>query len=255
MQTYDWEDDSTISAHDWIVERALKRHQSAIFEFWHFLHDFPMMGMAHRIGKKLIRELVGAPKILVGESNWFRAKPEKEFLSLALPPEFVADQRYNNAGQVYRYFADNAKCAVAESTYQKEKTTAWVQEYRTEGLKDILDLRSWTEEDERSDRNDENYNSFLVALIYCELLTQNPEHYFDQEDKARIKWKRAYLMPRFIADSARYCGFTGIMYQSIRYRGDNLVLFNSDANFFPSGVAHEISLTERDLILHRHPVS
>jgi len=48
----DSDDDAAISSHDWNVKRALKRHQDSIFNFWYFLHDFPMLGVTHPIRAK-----------------------------------------------------------------------------------------------------------------------------------------------------------------------------------------------------------
>lgn len=247
----DLDDDSTISSHDWKVDRALKRHGRPIFDFWRFLHDFPMLGSGHPVGRKILRELRQSPPVDLGKSHWFRANVERRFLTSRPPPEFVGDQRYNNCGQSYYYLANDPRCAVAESTYCKETKMAWVQRFQVERLENVLDLRPWNDEDENVDENDERYSLFVMALIFCDLLTQLPEHYFDQEDKnrAKIKWKPAYLMPRFVADAARHCGFSGVLYSSVRYGGQNLVVFNSDWNPKADGDSYELSLTEEDLMI------
>jgi hypothetical protein len=251
MLSDDFENDPTISSHDWKVAQALKRHGRAIFDFWHFIHDFPMLGLAHPIGKKILQELNTSPKITLDQGHWFRANMEREFLTSRPPREFVPEQRYNSSGQPYPYLSNNAKCAVAESTYSKGTKTAWVQRFQVERLENVLDLRPWNDEDENVDESDERYSPFVMALIFCDLLTQLPEHYFNQEDKnkGKIVWKPAYLMPRFVADAARYRGFSGVLYSSVRYRWQNLVVFNSDWNPKPDGDSYELSLIEEDLII------
>jgi hypothetical protein len=242
------DDDTTISSHDWNVERALKRHGREIFNFWHFLHDFPMLGLTHPIGRKIIRELKKSPKTVLGESSWFRANQKREFLASRPPRLSVPEQRYNSSGQSHLYLSNNAKCAVAESTYNKETKTAWIQKFQIERLENVLDLRPWNDEDENVDEKDEHYSLFLTALIFCDLLTQCPEHYSNGESEKEIKWKLAYLIPRFVAEAARYSGFSGVLYSSIRYRWQNLVVFDSDCNPKVDGDSYELSLTEEDSI-------
>ena len=92
-----------------------------------------------------------------------------------------------------------------------EIKTAWVQRFQVEHLENILDLRPWNDEDENVDEKDERYSPFVVAMIFCDLLTQLPEHYFNRKDeeKKAIQWRPAYLMSRFVSDAARHCGFFG----------------------------------------------
>ena len=240
------DDDTTISSHDWKVQRALKRHGREIFNFWYFLHDFPMLGLTHPIGRKIIRELKKSPKTVLGESNWFRANQKREFLASRPPRLSVPEQRYNSSGQPHLYLSNSAKCAVAESTYNKETKKAWVQKFQVERLENVLDLLPWNDEDENVDERDESYSTFLTALIFCDLLTQCPEHYFNGESEKEIKWKLAYLIPRFIAEAARYSGFSGVLYSSIRYRCQNLVVFDYDWYPKTDGDSYELSLTEED---------
>jgi hypothetical protein len=252
----DSDDDAAISSHDWNVKRALKRHQDSIFNFWYFLHDFPMLGVTHPIGRKILRELKKSPKIVLEQSYWFRASINKDYLLLRPPHELVPEQRYNSGGQPYAYLSNNDKCAVAEVIHNKETKAAWVQQFQIERLENVLDLRPWNDEDENVDERDKSNSLFLIALIFCDLLTQCPEHYFteyysNKDDAQKVKWKCAYLMPRFVSDAARYCGFSGVLYPSVRYRWQNLVVFNSDWNPKPNGDFYELSLTEEDSI-HRN---
>jgi hypothetical protein len=114
-------------------------------------------------------------------------------------------------------------------------------------------LRPWNDEDTNADERDESHSLFLTALIFCDLLTQCPEHYFteyysNRKDAQKVKWKCAYLMPRFVSDAARYCGLSGVLYPSVRHCWQNLVVFNSDWNPKADGDPYELSLTEEDSI-------
>jgi hypothetical protein len=243
------DDDSTVSSHNWRVEEALKKHGQSIFKFWYFLHDFPMMGLAHPIGRKIVQALKACPQTSIRQSHWFRANQMKAFLSSRPSHQFVPEQRYNSGGQPYLYLSNDAKCAVAESTFNKEIKTAWVQRFQIEHLDNVLDLRAWNDENENVDERDERYPLFIIALIFSDLLTQCPEHYFNGENPKKIKWKQAYLMPRFVADAAKYCGFSSVLYSSVRLQHDNLVVFDSDWSPKPDGDSYELSLTEEDLII------
>jgi hypothetical protein len=251
MLSDDLENDSTISPHEWKVDQALKRHGKSIFNFWHFLHDFPMLGLACPIGRKIIRELKTAPKTALGANSWFRANLNRKFLTSRPPPELVGDQRYNNSGQSYYYLADDPKCAVSEITCRTRTKTAWVRQFHIERLENILDLRPWNDHDENVDEKDDRYSLFVMALVFCDLLTQLPEHYFNQEgkNKKKVIWKPAYLLPRFVADAARHCGFSAVLYSSVRYRRQNLVVFNSDWNPKNVGAPYQLTLTKKDLML------
>lgn len=254
MLSEDLDDDSIISSHDWKVRQALKRYQTSIFKFWYFLHDFPMLGLTHPIGGKIIRELKKSRKSVLGQSYWFRASINKEHLFSRPPHELVPEQRYNSSGQAYTYLSNDAKCAVAEVIHSRETTkSAWVQRFHIEQLDNVLDLRPWNDEDENVDEKDNEYSLFVTALIFCDLLTQCPEHYFTEyycskEDTQKVKWKCAYLMPRFVSEAARYCGFSGVLYPSVRFRWHNLVVFNSDWSPKADGDAYELSLTREDSI-------
>lgn len=47
-------------------------------------------------------------------------------------------------------------------------------------------------------------------------------------DDPDSEWKPQYFLPRYIADCARQAGFKGIIFESPRHFGSNLVLFEWD---------------------------
>jgi hypothetical protein len=63
---------------------------------------------------------------------------------------------------------------------------------------------------------------------------------------AATAWKPEYLVPRFIADCARYAGYRGIIFNSSKHHDENLVLFAwEDLAITPEGNP-VLRLVERD---------
>jgi hypothetical protein len=222
--------------HEATVEQALRKHGEKLFEFYRFLHKFPMLGAAHPFGKKILRELRKSPRISLDKPHWFRARVNKEHGFGPAPIEKVSDQRYNSSGQPRWYFADNAEAAVAEVA---PEGSAWVQRFDVGHLDGLLDLRSWRADDERVLDEEGEYHPphglLVVSLVYGDLLTQR--HYLDDESR---QWKPEYLVSRFIAEAAITSGFVGILCLNVRYPGENLVMF--DPNWNPKELGEPISV-------------
>ncbi len=223
--------------HEATVERALRKHGEKLFEFYGFLHKFPMLGATHPFGKKILRELRKSPRISLNKPHWFRARVNKEHGFDPAPVAKVSDQRYNSSGQPRWYFADNAEAAVAEVA---PEGTAWVQRFDVGHLDGLLDLRSWRADDDRVLDQEGDYHPphglLVVSLIYGDLLTQRP--CLDDEDR---QWKPEYLVSRFVAEAASASGFAGILCGSVRYPGENLVVF--DPNWCPKKLGEPVSVT------------
>jgi hypothetical protein len=232
--------------HEETIEHALDRHSKELFKFYDFLHKFPMSGMAHRFGRRLFRELLKAPHLTLPEGLWFRAKPKPEQCCGLAPRENVGDQRYNSSGHPFFYLANNPTCAAVELLASADQKSAWVQSFHVDKLEDVLDLRPWDAEDDRVFDGDGNYSPkhplLLIALLYSDLLLLKPR----LKGKAVI-YKSEYLMPRFVSDAARLAGFSAILFPSVRYDGDNLVVFKEDWTPKPDGEPREETLTEEDL--------
>jgi hypothetical protein len=209
-------------AHEATVDRALGKHGEKLFAFCGFLHKFPMLAATHPVGKRIISELRKAPRIALSQPHWFRARVDKTHGFGPAPAEKVGDQRYNSSGQPRWYFADNAEAAVAEVAQDGK---AWVQAFDVGPLDGLLDLRSWRADDDRVLDEEGDYHPphdlLVVALVYGDLLTQR--NYGDDEGR---QWKSEYLVTRFVAEAASAAGFTGILCGSVRYPGENLVVFD-----------------------------
>jgi hypothetical protein len=232
-------------AHEATVERALRKHGEQLFEFCRFLHKSPMLAATQPVGKRIIRELRKAPRISLSKPHWFRARVDKTHGFGPAPAEKVADQRYNSSGQPRWYFADNAEAAVAEVA-QDGKT--WVQAFDVGQLDGLLDLRSRRADDDRALDEEGDYHPphglLVVSLVYGDLLTQR--NYGDDDGR---QWKPEYLVTRFVAEAASAVGFTGILCGSVRYPGENLVVFDSAWSPKPLGEPIEVTLDKDALRL------
>lgn len=222
------------SDHEATVAKGMQKYGRKLFDFWGFLHKSPMLGSTHSFGKLILRELRRAPRVTVHTARWFRAREDKEHGFGPAPAERVSDQRYNTSGQARWYFADSAETAVAEVA---AKGTAWVQEFDIGELNGLLDLRVWKADDDRALNADGDYvpphGPLVVSLIYGDLLTQL--HYGDEDDR---RWKPEYLVTRFVAEAAIAAGFTGILCNSVRFPGQNLIVF--DPKWIPTTVGEPV---------------
>lgn len=84
----------------------------------------------------------------------------------------------------------------------------------------------------------------VVSLVYGDLLTQR--NYGDDEGR---QWKPEYLATRLVAEAASAAGFTGILCGSVRYPGENLVVFDPAWSPKPVGEPVEVALDEDALRL------
>jgi hypothetical protein len=227
-------------AHEATVEQALRKDGKKLFDFYGFLHlhKSSMLGATHPFGKKIMRELRKAPRISLSKPRWFRARVDKTHGFGPAPAEKVSDQRYNSSRQPCWYFADNAEAAVAEVAPDGK---AWVQVFDVGHLDGLLDLRSWRADDDRVLNKEGDYRPphglLVISLVYGDLLTQR--NYGD--DKGR-QWKPEYLVTRFVAEAASAEGFMGILCGSVRYPGENLIMFDPAWSPKPLGEPREVAL-------------
>jgi|ERR1043165_1003683 hypothetical protein len=231
---YPWE-----QQHETMVERALEKYGERLFQFNQFLHRFPFLGTTHPFGKKILQEIGKAARTPLHKFEWFRARESKEHDFGPTPAELVGDQRYNSSGQPRWYFSDNPEAAVAEVT---KGDTAWVQRFDVGNLEGLLDLRSWRADDDRVLDEEGNYRSphglLIVSVVYGDLLTRRHYTGGHESDSQKRKWKPEYLVTRFVADTASRAGFRGILCGSVRYPGENLVVF--DPSWCPKPVGEAL---------------
>ncbi|MFH0984133.1 MAG: RES family NAD+ phosphorylase [Candidatus Omnitrophota bacterium] len=195
-------------------ERLRKKYIPAIKDFGEFLEKYPYLGCAHKMGRKIYNALRQFPKVGISNEIWWRArKPEgaKKFLTKdMLPPKQPeAEGRFNHYGQRVFYLAESKDAALIE-TLEKGENIAWIQRFVITEIDNILNLTML------ASRQDELEG--LPWFINVKLRSLVPG--------SRAIWRPEYFIPRFIADCARSMGFNGILFDSPRHKGKNLVLLN-----------------------------
>jgi len=123
----------------------------------------------------------------------------------------VPEGRYNHFGQSFLYLADNPETALRETSPHKDGICV-IQKYQLRLISNILDFRT--------DYGEMNPDLGILpaALIYGGMISEKPN--------GTSSWKPEYFVPRFIADVARYWGYSGIIFTSVHQTGNNLVLFH-----------------------------
>ncbi len=242
-----WQDVGTAypyeKQHESYVKAALSKFGRNLFEFQSYLLKHPLLGASHPVGRRILREMRNLPRTKLGPSVWFRARETKDHGFGPTHRPLVGDQRYNSSGQPRWYFSSTVKTAVAEAG---RKGAAWVQQFKLNGLNDVLDLRSWAADDDRAMNGEGEYNPpqglLGVALIFTDLLVQRADVV-----SAESRWKPEYLLPRFVADAAEADGFAGILCGSVRFPGTNLVVFDPNWDAKPEGAPQHLTLDPEDL--------
>ena len=235
-------------SHEQRIEKALKRHSEKLEEFAKSLRTTPYLGASHSIGKRIVKEIETFTKTSLTNESWFRARRVDSPVPMTTddlrPPDptkhRIPEGRFNHFGQACWYLADDARSAASEVTSSEERL-AWVQEWKLEQMSKILDLRPWHSEDERVyDHNGEviDFPLLPVALVFGDHLNARPEK--------ESRWRPEYLVPRFVADAARHAGFSGILFQSTRSFGNNLVIFDRNASLHPIGTTNLIVLDQKE---------
>jgi len=149
----------------------------------------------------------------------------------------IPEGRFNHFGQACWYLSNEAEAAAAEVTSSEERL-AWVQGWKVEHARNVLDLRAWYADDDRAFDQEGRPLAFpllAIALIFGDHLSETSER--------KCALRPEYLVPRFVADAARHAGYSGILFKSVRSLGENLILFDGQAALIPVG---EPKLTQLD---------
>ncbi len=157
------------------------------------------------------------PKITISKEEWYRARHIDSGKKLKKndmgPPDPTKTQifegRYNHFGQSHWYLAKSEKAAAKEKLENNERMI-WLQRVYIKKAKNILDVRRWWHGE------DMGLPVIAMGIIFSGALEKPVER--------NKNWKPEYFVPRFIADSAKYAGFNGILFNSDRHYDDNLVL-------------------------------
>lgn len=235
--------------HEKQLEAARQRYDEKLYELSKFLRTTPYLGALHPMGKKIAKEIKKFPKSVLSDEFWFRARrvdsPSPMTTDDLRPPDpdkhEIPEGRFHHYGQACWYLANDRTAAASEVTSSTERL-AWVQQWKTELISNLLDLRAWQSDDDRvldDEGEPMEFPSLAVALIFGDRLTAKP--------KKDCSWRPEYFVPRFVADTARRAGFSGILFTSTRSYGENLVLFDRNAALVPVGTPELIHLAKRKL--------
>lgn len=208
-----------------------REYSRQLNDFVLWLERFPYLGVDHPLGKKLLKQIKLFPETSHTQSDWWRARRVQGPVLLTSgqmgPPPTPpgSEGRYSHHGQTVFYLASSKEDAAAEVLHPGE-CLVWVQQFTIKNRTRLLDLR-------RPDAH-EDYGSLPVLLAglawsRAHVAPSNPDS----------EWKPQYFLPRFIADCARRHGFRGIVFESPKHYGENLVLFDWEPlDIIPDGDPH-----------------
>jgi hypothetical protein len=125
----------------------------------------------------------------------------------------IPEGRFNHYGQAHLYLADSEQGAARE-VIVAGAGLAWVQHVRIRKAAKILDMRRFSNED------DPDLDIVALGLIFTSGIYRKVSR--------RQHWRPVYFLPRFISDAAKSAGLTGILYDSNRHAGSNLVIFRPE---------------------------
>jgi RES domain-containing protein len=185
--------------------------------FVRWLEKHPYLGADHPLGRDFLAQIKEFPTVTYARKEWWRARrvegptafTTEEMGPPPLPPK--SEGRYNHHGQRVFYLASDKENAAAEALGEGE-SLVWVQQFEILDRTKLLDLRvPFSHEDMGA-----------IPLLLAGLAWSRAHM---TSDDPKSEWKPQYFLPRFIADCARRHGFRGIVFDSPKHYGQNLVLF------------------------------
>jgi hypothetical protein len=205
------------------------------------LETYPYLGGVHELGREILATLPTFPRVTLPAGRWWRARKAEgarvfEVHDLQAPParEAAAEGRFNHYGQAVFYLGATQRAALREVIdIEGPDRVAWLQEFSFGDIENVLDLRvkDWSEE--------------LAPPLIAVGLTWE----YIGTSASATAWKPEYLVPRFIADCARYAGHRGIVFNSAKHSDENIVLFTwNDLAITPAGepTLHVVERDEED---------
>ena len=215
------------SEYDHGVEEILSKIENdkivrKLYEFNKFISEYPYLGLSSpsKIGKQLFNLIKNGKSHTIDSDIWYRARKLNNESRVFSPNEmwapdpnkvYIKEGRYNHTGQSFLYLSNFEKTAFSEIKDSSENICA-IQKFQIQNLENILDLRS------NYDNIDPEIDLIYWAIIYNGFVGERPSN--------ESSWKPEYFVPRFIADTARFFRYNGIIYTSAVSEGENLVLFN-----------------------------
>jgi hypothetical protein len=201
--------------YDAIVEIEKDKIQA----FYNFLSKYPYLGSEHEVGQEIAKEIKIMPLETINNKIYYRArKPENGKIfrhrDMYKPPQNknIPEGRFNHYGQSHLYLGETEELCAMEKANEK-KELLWMQKYKIIKLERILDVSEYI-----SPYNIDEIPLFFAGLFYSGLINVQKSN--------NISWTPEYFIPRFIADVARHNEINGIIYQSTKTIGRNLVIFD-----------------------------
>lgn len=219
-----YSDVGQISEHERLYEEKVNRinalYQDEIADFQKHLERLPYLGLAHRIGKRIQKEVDKLKRIEIVEETWFRARTissstvftRDDMKAPSQEKVTIGEGRYNHYGQSHLYLGESEDTCIREICHDAD-AICWMQKITITGIANILDISQLLYSYEP-----EELPIVFSALLYTDRLVKSPSY--------GHSWKPEYLIPRFVADVAKSEGYSGIKYPSAVASGANLVLFS-----------------------------
>ena len=231
-------------AHERAVERAIEEFGDQLWEFAAFLEEYPMLGVAHPVGRLILDSIGSFPRTRLEESTWYRGRRIEHGRELGVDDMRLPDPRtvpvpsgrFNHRGQAHWYLADSEFTA-AEEVIKDGESMVWMQKWIVARLEPILNLVVFGPDDPDpvNDSSVDELPLLATAMIFGDHLRQDADR--------TAAWKPEYFIPVYVADAAKRAGFKAIRFTSTRaYSDPNLVIFDSDAAVEPDGIPFTFTL-------------
>lgn len=229
------------------VEKAEKKYGKRIKDLQNGIRQYPQLALRFPLARTILNEIgEKAMPVCSIEGEHYRARKVSNAKVLRstdffAPPVGLSEEgRFNHAGQSHFYLADDKETAISEIIYDDNPPVLiWLQKFDIKKTDEILDISyDW-------ERLGPSISTILVALHKSKL--------FMQSSRNMDKWKPDYNITRFVMDCAKYHGYNGIKYNSVRDSiGRNIVLFNCSKEMFndfdkPEIVIHNKESDEKQL--------
>ena len=184
----------------------LSETRENIKEFYDFITEYPLLGLHHKAGVQLEKEIRELPLYSVENEIWYRAKaPDSTRIFTQkdmMPPlpEDTREGRYNHYGLPCLYASENEETCASEIRREGESgVLCWIQKIKINGAK-VIDLTA------PQKLNDPDC-FLLEGLLLTQTIVIHPS-------EKRKYYKPEYKITRFIADLCRLYKIDGIKYPS-----------------------------------------